>query len=43
VDGSWFKVKKIIGKGKYGKVFLAVDKRTDFILALKVIEKKKII
>jgi serine/threonine protein kinase len=43
VDGSWFTVKKHIGKGKYGKVYLVRDKETGFILALKTIEKKKLL
>jgi serine/threonine protein kinase len=37
LDGSWLKIKKIIGKGKYGKVYVVSDRKTGFILALKVI------
>ena len=38
-----FRIIKKLGEGKFGKVFLVRDLATGFILALKVVEKKKII
>ena len=38
-----FKLLKKLGEGKFGKVFLALELATGFVLAMKIIEKKKII
>ena len=43
IDGDSFDILKLLGKGKYGKVFLVRERESGFILALKVLEKKKIV
>lgn len=43
LNGSWFDAIKPIGKGKYGKVYLVKDKETGFLMALKAIEKEKLV
>ena len=43
IKGDDFDIIKLLGKGKYGKVFLVRDKISGFLMALKVVEKKLII
>jgi len=47
LDGKWslknFAVAKSLGKGIFGKVYLAREKKSNYLLALKVMEKKKIV
>lgn len=43
LDGDCFDIIRPIGKGKYGKVYLVREKVTGFVLALKAVEKKKIL
>lgn len=38
-----FKIIAKLGEGKFGKVFLVKEVHTGFILAMKIVEKKKII
>lgn len=38
-----FQFYKKLGEGKFGKVFLVKEKNTGFILAMKVVQKRKII
>lgn len=38
-----FKVLKKLGEGKFGKVYMALELTTGFMVAMKVVEKKKII
>lgn len=38
-----FEIGKKLGKGKFGKVYCVKDKKTDFVCALKVMDKKEII
>jgi serine/threonine protein kinase len=38
-----FKIEQRLGEGKFGSVFLAREKVTGFLVALKIIEKKRVI
>lgn len=38
-----FEIGSRLGKGRFGKVFLARERKTDFLVALKVISKSEII
>lgn len=43
LDREGFKILKKLGEGKFGKVYMALELTTGFMLAMKVVEKKKII
>jgi serine/threonine protein kinase len=38
-----FEIGKALGKGKFGNVFLAREKKSKFIVALKVLTKKQLV
>jgi len=38
-----FEVGKSLGKGKFGNVFLAREKKSKFIVALKILKKKQLV
>lgn len=38
-----FELGKALGKGKFGRVFLAREKKSKFIVALKMLEKKQLV
>ena len=38
-----FEIGKPLGSGKFGKVYLARERRTHFIVALKVLDKKQLL
>lgn len=37
-----FKFLRKLGEGKFGKVYLVVEMNTGFVMAMKILEKKKI-
>lgn len=39
---SQFEVGRKLGKGRFGDVYMARDLRTDFVLAIKMINKKDV-
>jgi serine/threonine protein kinase len=38
-----FEIGKFLGSGKFGKVYLAREKRTHFVVVLKFLKKKQLI
>ncbi len=43
LDRERFKILRKLGQGKFGRVYMALELTTGFMLAMKVVEKQKII